>query len=857
MMSKTITIIVTIIICSYGTTLKASQILKGIKAKQLISNTAEIHINETATLPAFIKFDNKTKPKIINLEEQLMQWYQLKLPYGFDLIKITEDKLGFKHYRYKQTYEGYSIKNMVVYVHTKNGEVISVNGELSNKIKDKYSYQLNVLNALQVAKSHIKAKSYKWEIPQEEFHLSNKSRKKSSTYFPDNKLILIEDKFGTYRLCYEIDVFAHEPESRNLVYVNANTGQIEHTQNLICSNNSINTTVETKTSGNRNIIVNDTIVANKFALVDFTRGDGIGVIDSRDLSFVADDDNSWTLTEYNNTSRDYAAIDCHWGAAATYDYFLNVHNRNSYDNAGARIECRVHQTYSNGNTNNATWNGSYLSFGDGLSYNNAFTALDIIAHEFTHAVTGESANLLYAGESGALNESFSDIFGTAVEFYAKPPYENGDWILGDDVGLSLRNLSNPNSRRHPDTYGNNDPNWVEIDGCWPSDDNDLCGVHINSSVQNYWFYLLANGGVGTNHNGDFYNITGIGIEKATEIAYRNLTVYLTSRSRYADAKRYAIQSAQDLFGDCPAPQEVISTINAWYAVGLGEEYSAENILQPEIVMLSPTDYCSAPQTVSFGASSNFANTNYTWSFGGGVTAVGDTVSHTFTEAGEYNVALIATGCNAANIKTETNLITIDTLNPCVLTMPFNSKSIETVCNGTLYDVNGPGKPYSDLSEGIITIVSPLNEPINLLFTELGYEVDYDFLYIYDGPNTDANQLARLNGYDLPDTISSTSNSITIKHSSDLYVTDDGFTLNWWSDSCDPNAIDICPDEQVLTDNSIADSGSIKARRSIKSNQVIANNNALIYAAGDSINLINDFEVKKDGEFLAEIENCEP
>lgn len=856
MMGRTVAIIVTILICSYGFNSKASQILKGIKAKQQIANATEIHFNETTTPAVFIKFDSNKKPKITNLEAQLMQWYQLKTPYGFDLIKTTEDKLGFKHYRYKQTYEGYTIKNKVVYVHTKNGEVVSVNGELSSNIEGKHSFQLNFLNALQTAKNHIKATSYKWEIPQEEFHLSNKSHKKSNTYFPVNKLILINDKFGAYQLCYEIDVFAHQPESRNLVYVNANTGKIEHIENLICSSNSISTNVETKTSGNRTVIVNDTIVPNKFALVDFTRGNGIGVIDSRNLSFVADDDNSWTLAEYDNATRDYVAIDCHWGATVTYDYFFNVHNRNSFDNAGARIECRVHQTYDN-STNNATWNGNYLSFGDGLSFNNAFTALDVIAHEFTHAVTESTANLLYAAESGALNESFSDIFGTAVEFYAKPPYENGDWILGDDIGIILRNLSNPNSIGHPDTYGNNDPFWRQIDGCWPSDDNDLCGVHINSSVQNYWFYLLANGGSGTNHNGDTYNVTGIGIEKATEIAYRNLTVYLTSRSRYADAKRYGIQAAQDLFGDCPAPQEVISTINAWYAVGLGDEYSTDNLLQPQINMLSPTYYCSAPQTVSFNASSNFANTNYTWSFGGGGTTSGSTVSHTFTEAGNYNVSLIATGCGAANIKTETNLITIDTTNPCVLNMPFNSKSIETVCSGTLYDVNGPGKPYSDLSEGIFTIVSPYNEPVNLLFTELGYEVDYDYLYIYDGPNTNANQLAKLNGYALPDTISSTGNSITIRHSSDLYVVDDGFTLTWWSESCAPNAIDSCPDEQILTDNSLAESGSIKAKSSIKSNQIITNSNALIYAAGDSISLINDFEVKKDGDFLAEIENCEP
>jgi len=838
----------------FGVTLQATDILKGGEAQNHITNAKEIHFNEATQTPVFIKFESNKQPKLQRLAVQLMQWYQLKTPYGFELISTATDKLGFTHYKFRQTYQGYPVKNKVVNIHTFKDAVVSVNGEIVNKLNDRFSYQLNFLNALDIAQKYIGATSYKWEIPQEEFHLSKRSQKKSTTYFPTNKLILIEDIQRVHQLCYEIDVFAHQPESRNLVYVNATTGKIEKMENLICSN-SIAIEIETKHSGNRSVIVNDSIVAGKYALIDFTRGNGIGIIDSRDLSIITDDDNSWTLQEYNNTARDYTALDCHWGISATYDYFLNVHNRNSFDNNGARIECRVHHTYNNGNTNNATWTGGYLSFGDGLSHSSTFTALDIVAHEFAHAITDFTADLVYAGESGALNESFSDIFGVAVEFYAKPPHENGNWLLGEDVGFILRNLSYPNSERHPDTYGSNDPYWVEIDGCWPADGNDLCGVHINSGVQNHWFYLLANGGSGTNNNGDSYNVTGIGIEKAAEIAYRNLTVYLTPRSKYNDAKRYSIESAKDLFGECPASQELISTINAWAAVGLGDAYNATNQLQPQVNMLSPVKYCSVPQTVSFAATSNFSNIAYNWNFGDGATATGDTVSHTFTEAGNYTIALQAAGCNASTTKTETDLIVIDTVAPCMLTIPFNNKATETVCSGTLYDANGPGKSYSDLSDGTVTIVSPLNEPVKLLFTELGYELDYDYLYIHDGMDTSANLIATLNGYDLPDTISSTGNSITIRHSSDLYVVDAGFTLNWWSNSCDPNAIDTCPNEQSFINNSVAVGDLIKAKAVIKSNQIVTNND-LTYLAGDSIILMNEFEVKKDANFLAEIENCE-
>jgi len=499
-MSKSFTIF--LLVFFYNLTLNAvAASLKEKKVKQKIPNAKEIYFNETTETLAFIKFDSNKLPTVNNLEKQLMKWYELNAPYGFELMATSYDDLSFTHYRFRQTYQGYPIKNMRIYVHTKKGKVVSVNGEICNDLAANYSYRLNFLNALSIAKKYIGAAAYKWEIPHEEFHLTKRSQKKSTTYFPENKLIFFEDKTGAYKLCYEINIFAHEPESRNLVYINATSGKIESVENLICSNN-VSTNVETKNSGLRNVIVNDTIVANKYALLDFTRGSGIGVIDSRNSTLVTDDDNNWTLSEYDNASRDYAAIDCHWGASATYDYFFNTHNRNSYDNNGGTIECRVHQTYENGNTNNATWTGNYLSFGDGLGYNSAFTTLDIIAHEFTHGVTEYSADLIYAGESGALNESFSDIFGTAVEFYAKPPNENGNWLIGEEIGIVLRNLSNPNSRGDPDTYGSNDPFWVEIDGCWPGDTNDLCGVHINSGVQNHWFYLLANGGSGINYNGD-------------------------------------------------------------------------------------------------------------------------------------------------------------------------------------------------------------------------------------------------------------------------------------------------------------------------------------------------------------------
>ena len=165
-------------------------------------------------------------------------------------------------------------------------------------------------------------------------------------------------------------------------------------------------------------------------------------------------------------------------------------------------------------------NGSQMTYGDGNASWNPLVSLDIVGHEVSHGVTEYSAGLVYSYESGALNESFSDIFGEAIENFATG---SNDWLMGEDIGVNpgsaLRSMADPPIKGDPDTYlGTN----------WRFDSADNGGVHTNSGVQNKWFYLMAVGEAGVNDNGQSYNVTGIGIDDAEAIAYRNLTVYLTS-----------------------------------------------------------------------------------------------------------------------------------------------------------------------------------------------------------------------------------------------------------------------------------------------------------------------------------------
>src|SRR6185436_6590047 len=159
----------------------------------------------------------------------------------------------------------------------------------------------------------------------------------------------------------------------------------------------------------------------------------------------------------------------------------------------------------------------------------------------------------------------------------------------------------------------------------------------NSGVLNFWFYLLTEGGSGTNDLGNSYNVTDIGIDNAAAILYRTWATYLFPNAEYADARYYSIQAAIDLFGPCTP--EVIATTNAWHAVGVGAAFI------PGVTsdFISPlTTYCQLPATVYFTNASNNAG-SYVWDFGDGGSSTAANPSHIYTTSGTFDVKLIADG----------------------------------------------------------------------------------------------------------------------------------------------------------------------------------------------------------------------
>jgi Zn-dependent metalloprotease len=302
-------------------------------------------------------------------------------------------------------------------------------------------------------------------------------------------------------------------------------------------------------------------IEGKYRLRETTRGDGIATINAESglglINYVDFVQDTFPITSTVNR----VGVSVHWASENTYDYYLQTFGRNSYDDDGAKIISYANWS-ENDDVNNAFWAGSFAAYGagDGI-LRESFGAIDVVGHEITHGVTDYAASLVYRGESGALNESFSDIFGAAVEFYAEG-LEQGDWLMGEDVykfSGAIRSMQDPKALSSPDTYMGE--YWIDTQISF-----DNGGVHYNSGVQNHWFYLLTEGGAGENDDGFSYQVSGIGLDDASHIAYSNLSNYLFPNADYMDAATYSIQAAADLFGE--ESQQVQSVRSAWEAVGI-------------------------------------------------------------------------------------------------------------------------------------------------------------------------------------------------------------------------------------------------------------------------------------------------
>jgi Zn-dependent metalloprotease len=271
---------------------------------------------------------------------------------------------------------------------------------------------------------------------------------------------------------------------------------------------------------------------------------------------ITDDDNVWG--DGTNDDRQSAAVDAQYGANMTYDYYQAVHNRAGIWDDGSGAQSRVH--YGNAYVN-AFWDGEKMTYGDGENNARPLTALDVAGHEMSHGVTEATAGLTYSGESGGLNESTSDIFGSMVEFHAGNAEDAGDYDIGEKI--DIRGDGSPLRYMYEPSLDGNSAD------CWSDGVGDL-DVHYSSGVGNHFFFLLAEGSGDTQYGSsptcDGSSVTGIGHEAAEQIWYRALTTYMTSNTDYHGARDASLSAAADLFGQDSAEYNAVDT--AWAAVNV-------------------------------------------------------------------------------------------------------------------------------------------------------------------------------------------------------------------------------------------------------------------------------------------------
>jgi len=466
------------------------------------------------------------------------------------LIGKETDDLGHTVMRFEQRHQGIPVYGAIVVAHVKDGELTALSGALIPDLEKqplKKGKTISVREAETIAEQNVVDAITKERLAKEEGRPTR---------------LVIYANGDRARLAYEVNVRFLDPVPGNWVYM------IDAVDGAVL--NKWNELDEAKPGGGQAVVGVSTVGVGRgvlgdqksihttysssygyYYLQDNTRGKGIFTYDGRNRTVLpgslwADADNQFF------TSYDAPAVDAHYYAGMTYDYYKNVHNRLSYDGNNAAIRSTVH--YGRG-YNNAFWNGSQMVYGDGdgQTFLPFSGGIDVVAHELTHAVTDYTAGLVYQNESGAINEAMSDIFGTLVEFYAN---WSPDWEIGEDIytpgiaGDALRSMSDPAKYGDPDHYSKR-----------YTGTQDNGGVHTNSGIINKTAYLLSQGGT---HYG--VSVTGVGRDKMGKIFYRALAYYLTPTANFSQLRAACIQAAADLYGS--TSQEVNSVKQAFNAVGV-------------------------------------------------------------------------------------------------------------------------------------------------------------------------------------------------------------------------------------------------------------------------------------------------
>lgn len=490
----------------------------------------------------------------------------------------TTDSVGIEHVRFQQMHQGVPVTGGEFLVHMRGARVLAANGHVVSNLPATVAASVPAADASATARGFV--------ARMQRGARSGRNQVAADAVFSTPRLEIYdrsiwESTFVTPRVAWFIE--ATGDHLREFIWIDANAGYVlDHFSQL----------TESK-------------VRSVWTAANGTNENGVSEVRANNASATgdADTDNAYDLS------------------GLTYDYFFGQHGRDSFDNAGATLLSTVHFGVA---FENAFWNGQRMVYGDGFS-----RADDVVAHELTHAVTERTANLFYRRQSGALNESFSDIFGETVDLLNNTAIDDDSagarWRIGEDLSALLPGSAPFRNMSDPTVYG--DPGRVSDSTNFWCGTGDGGGVHFNSGVPNHAFALMVDGGT---YNGR--TLTGIGLAKAGKVQYRALTTYLTSGSTFADDYTALVQSCSDLIGtsgitaaDCSQVQLALDAVEL-------------NLVLPCTGAVPPPPLCptnAAPSATQFLDTLESGATNWTSSS----TSAGQQWSRTtgWARAGSYGL----------------------------------------------------------------------------------------------------------------------------------------------------------------------------------------------------------------------------
>ena len=511
-----------------------------------------------------------------------------------ELVEIARqvDELGLTHVRYAQQYAGLPVANAEIRLHIdQTGMVYMLNGR-AYPTPQLTSLQptLDLPAAEERARTEVARRTPMTELTaaHRRFIDGEPMTSELVIYYP-------EDNPTQARLAYQTRCVPRL-DANYLLYLDAHTGALLDAHDRVCRihpHHAAHDTVLPESPAPRggaggavpasqswllngpqtanatdllgqNRLINTYEVGGEFFMIDGSRAEmfqptqgnlpnepigAVWTIDAANASIDAPDFAVNHVFSSNNSWNAPVSVSAHYNGGRAYEYFQNTFGRTSINGAGGTLVSIINVQDENGALDNAFWNGQAIFYGNGdVAFQPLARALDVAGHEMSHGVVQTTANLEYQGESGALNESYADIFGAMID--------RDDWRIGEDVVLSssfpsgaLRDLSDPNQGGS----GLSSPGWqpAHTDEQYTgSQDNG--GVHINSGIPNRAYYLTA---------------STIGKDKAERIYYRALDVYLTRTAQFIDARIATIQAAEDLYG--AGSTEAVTVANSFTTVGIG------------------------------------------------------------------------------------------------------------------------------------------------------------------------------------------------------------------------------------------------------------------------------------------------